>query len=167
MYHGPRKTKPYFWWILLTLLACRGEPSTTINQELVFLPPGPRAAAMLTEDEAEGYFGRVNTTDIRLQMGAAAPDSVSIADYRSWLADLPRPWPKQLEQKLRRLWSQTLTESEALFPGLAPDSIFLVLTDDLPYGAQVYFTRNMAVIMPRTDLQNAPESVLLHTMRHE
>lgn len=155
--------------ILLICCACQANevPGQSELHRLQFVEPGPLAEALITTDSIEGYFNYLSETDMRLQMGLAASDTINKTDYLAWLASCPQAWPSDLVNKMQRIWGQVLSESVTVAPHLVPDTIFLLVTADKPYGSEVYFTRNMAVIMPVSDLRAASDHDLLHTMRHE
>lgn len=150
---------------LLLLVGCKSTPAT--DPALRFVSDPTELAALLTEDATENYFADLNANDLRLQMHLAANDSVNLASYRAWLLEQLLPWPADLQATTAAQWTQVLTECRAMFPELLPQRIDLVLGNDQPYGSRIYFTRNSAVVMPVTDLQNAPPESLLTIFRHE
>ncbi|MEO0626055.1 MAG: hypothetical protein AAFY91_03640 [Bacteroidota bacterium] len=136
-------------------------------QNQIRLLEGRSAGLAIATDNFESYFEELSTVDVHLQMGI--PDSMIIDknEYTQWLSELPQPWPADLAERAQRLLKHALRECEAIFPNLAPDTIDLILTDDLPYGASVYFTRGQSVVCPRSHLKNASDGDLMHVFRHE
>lgn len=125
------------------------------------------AAPYLLQDPQEGYFDQITLADVRLQWPSYPADTLDLAIYRSWLREQYTPWPPDLAAQIAQDWAQVLTESEALFPALAPDTIVLIAMQDAPYGAHIYFTRQGAVMLPITDIQTAEKEDLLAIYRHE
>ncbi len=131
----------------------------------------PRSVAValpsLLEDPEEGYFEHLSLADLRLQWPDYPSDSVDIVQYKAWLGQQVADWPNDLQQRVAELWQQVLVESEALFPGLAPDTLVLIALQDAPYGSHIYFTRQNAVLLPISDLRQREEADLLLIFRHE
>ncbi|MEL6141329.1 MAG: hypothetical protein AAFU67_06905, partial [Bacteroidota bacterium] len=154
---------------ILLLLGCQqaGSEGEPIKTTLDFTSPGPRAQQLIANDGFENYFSQLSLADMRLQLDLSDTAWIDTSIYKDLLRQMPMAWPYELVEKLQPLWFQVLRESEAIFPGILPDTIHLILTDDQPYGSHVYFTRNMAVIMPQTALQHSTKRELLHTFRHE
>lgn len=150
----------------MTLVCGCSNPPAEV-QNTIRLLDGEEAATTLITDDYEGYFNDLSDADIRLQM--ALPDSVAISAeaYRQWLSELHEPWPDDLSQRANGLIIKALQECADIFPDLAPDTVDLILTDDLPYGSSVYFTRGRAIVCPKSHLKNASERELMHVFRHE
>lgn len=151
--------------LLVSVLGCSDRPAEVLNT--INLVSGELASLAISTDEYEGYFDDWSEADVRLQMGWPDSVAVEIETYRRWLSALPIQWPEDLSDRANGLLEAALGESGTLFPGLAPDTIELILTDDLPYGASIYFTRGRAIICPKTHLKNASEDELMHVFRHE
>ncbi len=188
MLHSATSLLPLARFFLLVGLlltgACRppGEAPTLLDQgdylsfaplpqrpaaRLLFPTQASAAAPYLLQDPQEGYFDQITLTDIRLQWPSYPADTLNLSIYRSWLLEQYAPWPPDLAAQTAQDWVQVLTESEALFPSLAPDTIVLIAMQDAPYGAHIYFTRQGAVMLPLTDIQTADKEELLGIYRHE
>lgn len=151
--------------LLLILTSCRPTPPT--DPTLHFINEPAAWKSILTEDSTEHYFADLSETDLRLQM--ELPDSVAIDldTYKEWLVQQLMSWPTDLQADVAADWTQVLEECRVRFPALLPERVDLLLSNDEPYGSRIYFTRNSAVVMPLTDLENAPRESLLNIFRHE
>ncbi|PHI18997.1 hypothetical protein CEQ90_15280 [Lewinellaceae bacterium SD302] len=145
--------------------SCRQEPNHSAHR---LLAPGPLAEQLLLEDPDEDYFHRVGPADLALQMLPLVFDTlVDTNIYRQWLAEQVIPWPATVRKRCDRLLKKAIREVEKEFTGLLPDSIFMVLLADEPYGEHIYFTRQNAIFVPLAEAEQASDQSLYTVFLHE
>jgi hypothetical protein len=129
-----------------------------------------QAAQQLQTDKKEGFFGKISTLDIRLQMGIP-PDSTIPApalrkNYPTFLGRQAMPLKTTDRALLKATFEQAYAFCDSLSPGLLPDTVLLGKTRTDIFGPSVYFTRERAIFIPKNELYEGNRA-LLPVMLHE
>lgn len=168
-----------YWWAVfalsLLLPACQTTPEVESTIEpspgkVVQLLDSIQSAQQLQTDSKEGFFEKISTLDMKLQMGIP-PDSTIAASvlrqhYPSFLAGQAMPFNAKDRVLLRATFEQAYAFCDSLNPGLLPDTVLVGKMQTDSFGPSVFFTRERAIFIPRNELYEGNRT-LLPVMLHE
>ena len=129
-----------------------------------------RGQKMIVQDTSEGYFDKINSTDMCLQMRINPSKDMSIQDLKKKYIDFLRSDVQNFTTRESALIQEVFAEvylSRALRQLEIADTIYLIKIGGKPYGNSVYYTREDAIIIPANVLTDSNRSNLKSTMIHE
>lgn len=157
---------------LCAILLAGCQPAPPPSCALYFLDEAD-GAAQIQQDEQEGFFGLVQTLDMRLQMGKLdgppGPRESLLAAYREALAQEVSAFSPPEISKLRKLMAEACQMASALLPAGAVDTVKLVKIKGELYGPSVFYTRERAIFLPANELESTKATllpILLHELFH-
>ncbi|MCB9286432.1 MAG: hypothetical protein H6560_03870 [Lewinellaceae bacterium] len=166
----------YFYLLLpLALLSCRQAPSQPglklgPGHQVIFLD-SLQAAAAIVQDKEEGFFDKITSLDMSIQMGQTLPDTFNrkelLAGYRNFLRHDVEGFSKEDRDLLDGAFRKAFALTEKVRPGLFPADIRLIKTKGTHYGPSVYYTRENYIVIPENELWEGNLNGLAEVMLHE
>ena len=145
-----------------------------ISAQTLVLCDKAEGATYLRQDKWDGYYDRVNTLEISIQL---KNDSLDLTDRESALKKYRNSYEQEVlsmnvdeSEKLSILFKELFTKINKLNTKLLPDTIRLIIVKGDHYGQSTFFTRGNAIITSRASLANmAPinfKNVMYHELSH-
>lgn len=154
---------------------CRSDPEREYRRALsarqVLLWPGAEEARrLISQDREEGFFARIRSFDLALQMGLAdtlpGRDSL-LSRYRAELQNEVRPFSRAEQKLTGALLQRAFDRVENRYPGLWPDTLQLIKISGQLYGPGTWYTRGRAIVIPEDQLVESDTALLLRIFLHE
>ncbi len=176
--HATPVRNRFIWWMASALLlagsftACqlREEKLSKGRTQIVFAET-ETAKSLLLHDPQEGYFERVQKTDIGIQLDTCLPESLpreeAVRMLRMSLESDLVPFTEKETQMLRSqlgIIRQWCSDFQA---DLMPDTLYLIKIRGSHYGAGTFYTRGKAIVVPGPAIQNPNLASLRRTLMHE
>jgi hypothetical protein len=160
---------------ILLLTNCRPDPPGDVvtlspHHTLVFLD-SLAAAEAISQDQAEGFFERIQPLDVAIQMRQPLPEAgqreAMLPAYREFLrADVAAFTPGE-RQRLQRAFRRAFELCQPFRSDFFPDTVLLVKTQGRHYGPSVYYTRERCIVIPQNELGQRDVEALAEVMLHE
>ncbi len=163
------------WLSIVLLVACKNDrPSRRamlpIGRQLVFLDSA-RAARAILDDDAVGFFTKISTLDMSLQMKRNYPADVPrdsiLGDYQQFLEQDVTHFSPGERVLLEKIFSKIEQLCAHLSPDVFPEKVELIKTKGRHYGNGVYYTRENRIVLPANELQSPNEAALREVLIHE
>lgn len=169
--------KLYYVCLVLAVLACKTNKSDQgssilLNQKanIQFLD-SLEAARFIIKDPMEGFFDKITSLDMQIQLQKSYPNSTDrkeiLSDYRKFLAHDVTTFTNQEQELLSQVWQKVYRDCNSIRTGLFPDTISLLKTLAQHYGPGVYYTRGKGIIIPQNELYSENIDGLYTVMLHE
>lgn len=166
----------YLIWFSTVFLSCKGTSQRYINtvQEAegvtIILSDSSSAAALIQQDDADGFFDYIMPLDIQIQMkngtGCHTKEHC-LTVYREFLSRQVSQWTVTDTDSLMPVIENAVKISNAIAGKFMPDSIYLVKIKTGHYGNDVYYTRGKCIMIPENIFQNFDSEMQLPVMIHE
>ncbi|HMN89671.1 MAG TPA: hypothetical protein PKE68_06595 [Saprospiraceae bacterium] len=167
----------YYWCLVLIGLAwaCKDDPRNNAIQRLgskniIFLDSIQAATAIVMND-AEGFFGRITSLDMALQMKRNFPSGTSrdsiLSAYRDFLARDVATFDDRETLLLTELLHDLRNRCQQIAPTLFPQKLQLLKTKANHYGPGVWYTRGSCIAIPANVLVQPDKTALREVLAHE
>lgn len=156
-------------WILCSQATCKSDLPGSRRVVSYYFPSEEEAKQIITSDDKEDYFERINQMDIKIQMQDDSDQQISIEDYKSFLESDITSFTDSERSRLKGLLDECNASFYRQKIKINLDKIAIIKTKGKTYGPQAFFTREHAIMVPATQLKisdNALKSVLLHEIFH-
>lgn len=171
--------KVYFFLTLFILLclfvACRSEQAKTEIQlsdnTKVLLLDSSSAAKSIVKDDVEGFFEKITSVDMMIQMGKEYPDDVNrediLDDYKKFIQADVLNFTREEADFLAEILSEAYELCQKAEIKYFPGEIKLIKTHGKHYGDDTYYTRENVIVIPKQALKKKDNEVFLKVILHE
>jgi hypothetical protein len=139
--------------------------------ELTLLLNAKEASDAIVQDRYNGYFDRITPCEMSIQMKKAMNPQASRSDmqaaYREFLKADVSDFSAEESNWVAGIMKEVYEETEAIFPGLYPDTLWLLKTPAKHVGESVYYTRENGIVIPYDVLVSRDKAAFRSTMYHE
>lgn len=166
----------YLFWISTIFLSCKGTSQRHISiireaeSVKIILSDSTSAAALILQDDADGFFDYIMPLDMQIQMknGTACDTKEACLNaYREYLSRQVSQWTETDADSLMPVIENAVKISTAIAGKFMPDSIYLVKIKTGHYGNDVYYTRGKSIMIPENIFQSFDREMQLPVMIHE
>lgn len=135
------------------------------------LVPKKEAHQIITTDKSEGYFDKVTSLEMSIQMDineADAPRDSLLPIYKKYLEDDVLEFMNKEEALVKRCCIKALDYCKKINPKLQlPKEIVIVKIAGNCYGPTAYYTRDNAIMVPAPQIRDGDEEAITGTLIHE
>jgi len=165
-----------FLFLAFTLSNCKSSKKENASEviesteaNLVFLDKAQSEAKIVT-DATDGFFESISITDMSVQMKKAdmsGSRSEALDQYRDYLKTEMQDFTDDEKEFMREVFVSAKTALDKINPKLLPEKIELIKTKPNHYGPDVYYTRELAIILPDNIFQERSVDAQMPVMLHE
>lgn len=162
--------------IVILLTACSNR-----EQHAFIFPSVETQQLLISTDTVDAYFEQVRKVDMVLQLGlpiSGREDTISFFVDSSFFTGLRRRYSESLresvlefspdeKQRLTPILNRMSRNLELLNQSFIHQPFFLVKTDGRHYGEGTWFTRQGAIVVPKSAISNLTETALTSVLYHE
>lgn len=163
--------------LLLFLLtgACRAQQPTALMfpapGKMVMLLDADDAAKAITYDQHNGYFEKVQLSEMSIQMkkpiSSGQTRETVLPEYKRYLKTEVEDFTSEEVKAVGDAVNKAYQIISRLNPDIFPDTLKLIKTKGHYYGDGVWFTREDCIIIPANELAAANTNAFLGTVFHE
>lgn len=154
---------------------CSAQPPSRVfhfpNGKVCVLLDSIAAGNAITTDHIDGYFEKVNASEISIQMHQPIQENMDrntmLAKYRAYLKTDVESFSDDDVRFLEKVMEKVSRTSTELSPDIFPDTLKLIKTKANHYGEGVWYTRENCIIIPIDELKRAKTNGFTVTMYHE
>lgn len=138
------------------------------KQKIIFASV-EQGQAQIVNDPVEGYFERVRSLDMQIQMSSVSRgDKATLRkDYEEYLKEGVMEWTDAEKKYVTAVFNTAFEAVSAIAPDIFPDNLLLIKDNMNHYGEGVFYTREKAIIIPVNTLKEQDKSDFTKTMLHE
>lgn len=170
--------------LFITLSACKSNKNTTSTKSessstmssgdsvpaIVRFLDATAASEAIIKDDTEGYFEKINKSDIQIQMKKNF-ENESIeeirAEYVQFMKGQVSDWTTDEKLKMQELFTEVKRLCDGLSPRLYPGDMNLIKIKTDHFGRDVYYTRGHDILIPENIFENEDLSDQIPTLLHE
>lgn len=168
-------------WIFITLccnlfLSCQSFQKKSKAQQVsivqnIILLDSAQASIAINDDDMEGFFKQVTTTEMSIQLKksfpADTPRAHVLQDYQNFLKTDVANFTDEEKIFIQTTFNKVRQISNEIAPSIFPEEIELIKTKARHYGPSVYYTRENRIIIPQNELDRRNPDDFLKVMFHE
>jgi len=142
-----------------------------VGGALTLLLNAKEAGDAIGRDRYNHYFDRITPVEMSIQMKKALNPQTTRSDlsvaYRQFLKEDVSDFSIEESIWVADIMKEVYEQTEALFPGLYPDTLWLLKTPAKHVGESVYYTRENGIVIPYDVLLARDKEAFRSTMYHE
>jgi hypothetical protein len=161
----------------ITLLSCACTAQNPVkelrfpNGKICLLLDSVAAGEAITYDKRDGYFEKVNASEMSIQMHQALTDGQTreqlLPKYRQFLKTDVEGFSYDESKFIEGVMEKVFRTVNGVSPDIFPDTIKLIKTKGKHYGDGVWYTRENCIIIPADELGRRKTNPFTTTMYHE
>ncbi len=129
------------------------------------------AAQAITTDRSDGFFDKVNVSEMSIQMrqplGPGQSRNELLPAYIQFLKTDVEGFTSEESKFVEGVMQKVFKTATAVNPALFPDTLKLIKTKGRHYGEGVWYTRDNCIVIPADELGRKKTTPFTITMFHE
>ncbi len=157
-------------WSLLLLACTPTEVNFKIGDSIVSFQDSLQASKLIIRDDIDSFFNVISKTDMAIQMKMSRIDisrDSMISMYKTLLQNDVCNWTSEEKNALLKLVHDAKEMLDRINPALFPKEISFIKSKGLPYGNDVYYTRENTIVIPENIFKNWNPNQQLRILIHE